>query len=217
MFYPPTTEIADMLYRPDYRSVNNKFLARFKEARNYQKPNWCVQAQSVLELKICSNSKLSELDIELTTLYRNFRSDKKGKAKVIATSSYQNRVKCASNIECIKSNYIAVIADLTALSRVDIVPITCAFKNTSGSVTNVQNFTNLRQEAYLQSKIIDRVPLGASVKIRQPGTYWRPDKCTATCNGTNQNAIKQCIDNNDVWIEVDYNGRRGFLSRKFLE
>ena len=95
--------------------------------------------------------------------------------------------------------------------------MTCAFTNTSGSITNVKNFTNLRQEAGLKGKTIGQVPLGASVSVVNPGGYLRYDRCAAACNGTNQNAIKACIDNNDVWIEVLYNGRRGFLSRKFLQ
>ena len=84
-------------------------------------------------------------------------------------------------------------------------------------ISNVQNFTNLRRQAGLNGQVIGQVPLGATVSVVNPGQFLRYDRCVATCNGTNQNAIKQCIDNNDVWIEVDYNGRRGFLSRKFLE
>ena len=129
MFYPPTTEIADMIYRPDYRSINNKFLARF-------------------------------------------------------------------NTEVLAS---------------------CAVRGSTVEIVNVQNFTNLRRQAGLNGQVIGQVPLGAAVSVVNPGNFLRTDRCGATCNGTNQNAIKQCIDNNDVWIEVDYNGRRGFLSRKFLE
>jgi hypothetical protein len=65
--------------------------------------------------------------------------------------------------------------------------------------------------------VISQVPLSATVSVVNPDSFLRYDRCAAACNGTNQNAIKQCIDNNDVWIEVQYNGRRGFLSRKFLE
>ena len=115
------------------------------------------------------------------------------------------------------SQFLAKARRTLKNSRVSEDPKTCGITNRSATITNVQNFTNLRQEAYLQAQIIGRVPLGASVKTRQPGTYWRTDRCAAACNGTNQNAIKQCIDNNDVWIEVKYNGRKGYLSRKFLE
>ena len=93
----------------------------------------------------------------------------------------------------------------------------CAIEENKSKIVNVQNFTNLRRQAGLNGQVIGQVPLGATVSIVNPGNFLRRDRCAGACNGTNQNAIKQCIDNNDVWIEVDYNGRRGFLSRKFLE
>ena len=93
----------------------------------------------------------------------------------------------------------------------------CAVAKRSAEVTNVTNFTNLRRQAGLNGAVIAQVPLGATVSVVIPGEFLRYDRCSAACNGTNQNAIKQCIDNNDVWIEVEYNGRIGFLSRKFLE
>ncbi len=93
----------------------------------------------------------------------------------------------------------------------------CAIEGNKSKIVNVQNFTNLRRQAGLDGPVIAQVPLGAQVSVVNPGNFLRYDRCAAACNGTNQNAIKQCIDNNDVWIEVQYNGRRGFLSRKFLE
>ena len=93
----------------------------------------------------------------------------------------------------------------------------CAIKGDKSKIIKVQNFTNLRRQAGLNGQVIAQVPLGATVSVVNPGQFLRYDRCAAACNGTNQNAIKQCIDNNDVWIEVQYNGRRGFLSRKFLE
>ena len=93
----------------------------------------------------------------------------------------------------------------------------CGVAKRSAEVANVTNFTNLRRQAGLNGQVIEQVPLGAKVSVINPGNFLRTDRCAAACNGTNQNAIKQCIDNNDVWIEVGYNGRRGFLSRKFLE
>ena len=93
----------------------------------------------------------------------------------------------------------------------------CAIEGNKSKIVNVQNFTNLRRQAGLNGQVIGQVPLGATVSVLHPGKFLRYDRCAAVCNGTNQNAIKQCIDNNDVWIEVDYKGRRGFLSRKFLE
>lgn len=98
-----------------------------------------------------------------------------------------------------------------------VVSPRCDVSQSRAVITNVQNFTNLRRQAGLDGQVIGQVPLGATVSVVNPGNFLRTERCAATCNGTNQNAIKQCIDNNDVWIEVQYNGRRGFLSRKFLE
>ena len=102
-------------------------------------------------------------------------------------------------------------------TRASDSPQTCWIMDKSASITNVQNFTNLRRQAGSTGQVIGQVPLGATVQILKPGSFLRHDNCAATCKGTNQNAIKACIDNNDVWIEVQYNGRRGFLSRKFIE
>ena len=94
---------------------------------------------------------------------------------------------------------------------------TCSINELTARISNVQNYTNLRQKAGLQGRVIGQISLGEKVSVVNPGDFLRYDRCAAACDGTNQNAIKQCIDNNDVWIEVQYNGRRGFLSRKFLE
>ncbi|MDB0060261.1 hypothetical protein N9E97_02665 [Planktomarina sp.] len=96
-------------------------------------------------------------------------------------------------------------------------PLTCGISSQAARVTNVDNYTNLRRAAGLNAPVVAQVPEGTAVSVVNPGTFLRYDRCAATCNGSNQNAIKACIDNNDVWIEVLYNGRRGFLSRKFLD
>ncbi len=96
-------------------------------------------------------------------------------------------------------------------------PLTCGINSAAARIINVDNYTNLRRQAGLNGPVVAQVPLGASVSVVNPGTFLRYEKCAAACNGTSQNAINQCIDNNDVWIEIQYNGRRGFLSRKFLE
>lgn len=95
--------------------------------------------------------------------------------------------------------------------------LACMIEDPTSKIVNVQNFTNLRQQAGLNGRVIGEVGLGEQVRIVSPGRYLRYDRCAAACEGSSQNAIKQCIDNNDVWIEVEYNGQRGFLSRKFLE
>lgn len=103
------------------------------------------------------------------------------------------------------------------LERSVAKPLTCAINTKTARVVNVENYTNLRQQAGLNDRVIGAVNLGEQVIVLTPGRYLRYDRCAAACEGANQNAIKTCVDNNDVWIEVQHNGRRGFLSRKFLE
>ena len=105
---------------------------------------------------------------------------------------------------------------LELFSSSELPKLTCKVGKGGARLTNVKTFANLRQQAG-NGRVISQVPLGAQVSVINPGSFLRYERCAATCNGTNENAIKQCIDNNDVWIEVQYNGRKGFLSRKFLE
>lgn len=93
---------------------------------------------------------------------------------------------------------------------------TCYSENKMLSVINVQQYTNLRAKAGIDNKIISRVPLNRKVTQLNPGGYLATQRCLRACDSNNKNAIQQCIENNEVWMEVEYNGRRGFLSRKFL-
>ena len=93
----------------------------------------------------------------------------------------------------------------------------CYIESQYAEIANVNQFTNLRQQAGLGGRVIAQVPLTDRVKISNPGSYLRTNRCASPCESNNQALIDQCIENNEVWIEVQYNGRRGFLSRKFLE
>ena len=107
--------------------------------------------------------------------------------------------------------------DLRNASQTSLNPKnTCHSEAKSLTVVNVQQFTNLRAKAGIGNKIIARVPLNRRVTQRNPGSYLATERCLRACADNNKNAIQQCIENNEVWMEVDYNGRRGFLSRKFL-
>ena len=123
-----------------------------------------------------------------------------------------------ANMDQMKILHRRTISALQKLTgeAIRTITLSCGINSQTARITNVKSFTNLRQQAG-NGRVIGQVPLGATVSVVNPGQFLRYDRCAAACNGTNQNAIKQCIDNNDVWIEVDYNGRRGFLSRKFLE
>jgi hypothetical protein len=103
---------------------------------------------------------------------------------------------------------------LKASKLQDTAPKSCAVER-KNYVTNVENFTNLREQPGLNGKIIDKVSYGTGLFKRLTG-YYTDDFCHAACESTNQNAINSCIENNHVWIEFFYNGNVGFLSRKFL-
>jgi hypothetical protein len=141
--------------------------------------------------------------------------------KNILKDRYCDRVSCISGVgvEFLTSySYIRanVMHDEDAYNF-KINTKLCGVSNSNTRIVNVKNSTNLRGQAGLNGSVIGSVPLGATVSVVNPGSFLRYDRCAAACEGSNQAAINQCIDNNDVWIEVQYNGRRGFLSRKFLE
>ena len=93
----------------------------------------------------------------------------------------------------------------------------CWINEQTARISNVQNYTNFRQRAGLNQPVLGQISLGERVTLTNPGTYLRTDRCASICNESNQQLIKQCIDNNEVWIEVRYRGRVGYLSRKFVE
>ena len=95
--------------------------------------------------------------------------------------------------------------------------IACAIFEYDARVVNVQTFTNLRQQPGLSGRKIAEVDLNETVRVVKPNHILRTERCGSICQGRNPESIRQCIDNNEVWIEVEYNGLRGFLSRKFLE
>lgn len=95
-------------------------------------------------------------------------------------------------------------------------PLSCYINERTAKIANVQTFTNLRQQAGLGGRVIGTIPLGETVQVIEPGVILRYERCASACDGSNQESIRSCIDNNDVWIEVQYNGQRGYLSRKFL-
>ena len=109
-------------------------------------------------------------------------------------------------------NYIQKSVDIATLA-----PLTCYVDGEIAQIANVENYTNFRKRAGLNQPVIGKISLGEVVRLSDPGTYLRTERCASICNSANEQAIKQCIDNNEVWVEVQYNGRRGFLSRKFLE
>lgn len=93
----------------------------------------------------------------------------------------------------------------------------CSINELSARVANVNSYTNLRAKAGLGNQVIAQVPLRVVVKPTDPDSYISRDRCLQSCASNDQKGIDWCIENNEVWVEVDYKNRRGFLSRKFLE
>ncbi len=131
------------------------------------------------------------------------------------------------NAASVSENRIALLKR----ALVTMPPFTSCLPNPLARVINVEDFTNLRTGAGLSNQIITRVPKGSSVSVQGRVLYFATntisDRCFAACNGPNgrfadQNTALQCIDRNEIWLEVRINsgpnsGQRGFLSRKFLE
>jgi hypothetical protein len=92
----------------------------------------------------------------------------------------------------------------------------CWLSGASARITNVNQFTNLRAGAGISQPIVTRVPLNAMITPINQGGYYATQRCLQICDGSDQRQIAQCIENNEVWIEVNYNGRYGFVSRQFL-
>jgi len=191
-----------------------------KEKRSYNGDNFTVQSSELFRL---AEESVGQCKVEISV-----GLNKHEKTKVFGISvSIHNEPKQIPALALWGSTVKVRDMDLQTMSENQFMQLiskhrqqttfTCSVGNNVAKISNVQNFTNLRRQAGLNGQVIGQVPLGETVSVVNPGNFLRYDRCAATCNGTNQNAIKQCIDNNDVWIEVDYNGRRGFLSRKFLE
>ena len=108
-------------------------------------------------------------------------------------------------------------AELTTTVAPQPAATTCHLDGSQARIANVNEYTNLRSRAGLGHPVIARVPLQATVTQPNPGRYLATERCLQICQGDNQRAIQQCIDNNEVWIVATHNNRTGFLSRKFLE
>ena len=95
--------------------------------------------------------------------------------------------------------------------------LTCWINKPIAQIANVKDFTHFRQQAGQNGRIIGQIPVGYNVTLIDPTSYLRTNQCASICEGENQTSIKQCIVNNEVWIEVQYQGINGFVSRKVLK
>lgn len=59
--------------------------------------------------------------------------------------------------------------------------------------------------------------MSTTVTVTNPGTYLKTQSCASICIGKNKQSIDECIANDEVWKEVQHQGRRGYLSRRFLK
>ena len=93
----------------------------------------------------------------------------------------------------------------------------CSIRNKNPKIINVQSFTNLRIKSNVNSQILDQVPLGSEVSVSKPTFFWSKEPCTTACLDRDQKQIQSCINQDLVWIKVQYKGQEGFLSRRFLK
>ena len=59
---------------------------------------------------------------------------------------------------------------------------TCSINELTARISNVQNYTNLRQKAGLQGRVIGQISLGETVSVVNPGDFLRYDRCAAACD-----------------------------------
>lgn len=121
-------------------------------------------------------------------------------------------------------NFVSSTHDVHNMSEDDLTAdpaertaTTCHLDAPQARITNVNQFTNLRSSAGIAQPIITRVPLNATITQANVGGYYATQRCLDICDRGDQRQVTQCIENNEVWIEVNYEGRYGFLSRQFLE
>lgn len=99
------------------------------------------------------------------------------------------------------------------------------------SITNVENFVNMRAQSGFGGRVVAEVPLGGSVFPADKDMYLSSDKqpwdqrCVDLClsargqglTGAALTELDQCFDNNRFWYKVKLgNGATGYISGKFL-
>ena len=194
----------------------------------YWVPNWMTNAADqfcVVDLKGVFSGTQAQLTFNSPYVTFGSMADYNSLSEIL-DNSYRFSTDQAFGLSKLDSKFLPSTGLKNIDQRSDAIPSwarkqktlpRCGIDASEARIGNVQNSTNLRQKAGLNGRVIARVGLGETVRIMDPGGYLRYDRCAAACDGVNQNAINTCIDNNDVWIEVEYNGQRGFLSRKFLQ
>jgi hypothetical protein len=95
-------------------------------------------------------------------------------------------------------------------------PISCTGSQGGGRIVNVQNFVNMRNGPGFDFAIMGQIPLGARVSVPE-NRVWATDRCIDSCRSGNVDEINRCIENDEVWIIVDYQGTHGTISRRFVE
>lgn len=102
----------------------------------------------------------------------------------------------------------------------------CFISSDQARIINVNEFVNLRNRAGFTSRVIERIMKGETVRLVNGNSIRSTRSCIDACQALSVGAreyeeirdfASQCVENNDVWIEVvTSNNRRGWISRKFL-
>lgn len=104
--------------------------------------------------------------------------------------------------------------------------LSCYISEGAAKIMNVNEYVNLRQQPGFSSRILAQIGRNEIVRIVRRdsirATQICIDVCQALSRGTREqdtigSRVQQCIDDNEVWIEViDARGNRGWVGRKFL-
>lgn len=82
------------------------------QAKSHPKPQWCAQAASKTERKICEDPQLSRLDIEFESKFASKKATAKNAAISVARDMMKRRNNCVVDVDCIKSAYGATLRRL---------------------------------------------------------------------------------------------------------
>ena len=132
----------------------------------------------------------------------------------------------------IEARAAAHAAAVTPVGRMGRLRTECTALDGTVSITNVENFVNMRAQSGFSGRVVAEIPLGGAVFPADKEMYLSSDKqagdqrCVDLCLAARKQALTgntlaeldQCFDNNRFWYKVRLaNGQTGYVSGKFLK
>lgn len=123
--------------------------------------------------------------------------------------------------------YARMVSTLVSSIGLNNSTLSCYLAEGSAKIVNVNEYVNLRQQPGFSSRILSQIGKNEIVRVVRSDSIRATQICIDVCQalslGTREqdtigSRVQQCIDDNEVWIEViDARGNRGWVSRKFLK